>query len=83
MKCLTILFLKILLLSNSVMAEVIPTKSKILKQYTDCIKSYWYLIAIKKDALKEHLGIKGRNRLQRLPLNSILKKFTCRKCWNS
>ena len=39
MKCLTILFLKILLLSNSVMAEVIPTKSKILIQYSDCIKS--------------------------------------------
>ena len=39
MKCLTILFLKILLLSNSVMAEIIPTKSKILKQYSDCIKS--------------------------------------------
>ena len=39
MKCLTVLFLKILLLSNSVMAEVIPTKSKILIQYSDCIKS--------------------------------------------
>ena len=39
MKFLTILFLKILLLSNFVMAETIPTKSKILKQYDDCIKS--------------------------------------------
>ena len=39
MKFLTILFLKILLLSNFVMAETIPTKSKILKQYGDCIKS--------------------------------------------
>ena len=38
MKCLTILFLKFLLLSNFVMAETIPTKSKILKQYSDCIK---------------------------------------------
>ena len=38
MKCLTILFLKILLLSNSVMAEVIPTKSKILKKTNGCIK---------------------------------------------
>ena len=37
----------------------------------------------KKDALEEHLVIKGRNRLKRLPLNSILKKFTCRECWNS
>ena len=38
MKCLTILFLKFLLLSNFVMAEAIPTKSKILKQSNDCFK---------------------------------------------
>ena len=38
MKCLTILFLKFLLLSNFVMAETIPTKSKILKQSSDCLK---------------------------------------------
>jgi len=38
MKCLTILFLKFLLLSNVVMAETIPTKSKILKQSNDCIR---------------------------------------------
>ncbi len=38
MKCLTILFLKFLLLSNFVMAETIPTKSKILKQSSECIK---------------------------------------------
>ena len=38
MKCLTILFLKFLLLSNFVMAETIPTKSKILKQTNECIK---------------------------------------------
>jgi len=38
MKCLTILFLKFLLLSNFVMAETIPTKPKILKQSSDCIK---------------------------------------------
>ncbi len=38
MKCLTTLFLKILLLSNFVMAETIPTKSKILQQSSDCIK---------------------------------------------
>ena len=36
MKCLIFLFLKFLLLSNFVMAESIPTKSKILKQSTDC-----------------------------------------------
>ena len=38
MKCLTILFLKFLLLSNFVMAETIPTKSKILKEADYCIK---------------------------------------------
>ena len=38
MKYLTILFLKILFLSNFVMAEIIPTKSKILKQSIECIK---------------------------------------------
>ena len=40
MKCLTFLFLKILLLSNFVIAETIPTKSKILKESSDCIKDY-------------------------------------------
>ena len=40
MKCLTILFLKLLLLSNFVMAETIPTKSQILKQYSGCIKDF-------------------------------------------
>ena len=38
MKCLTILFLKFLLLSNFVMAETIPTKSKTLKQSLDFFK---------------------------------------------
>ena len=38
MKYLTILFLKFLLLSNFVIAETIPTKSKILKQTTVCFK---------------------------------------------
>ena len=38
MKHLTFLFLKFLLLSNFVMAETIPTKSKILKESSDCIK---------------------------------------------
>ena len=37
MKCLTFLFLIFLLLSNLVKAETIPTKSKILKQSSDCI----------------------------------------------
>ena len=38
MKFLTILFLKFLLSSNFLMAETIPTKYKILKQSSDCIK---------------------------------------------
>ena len=38
MKFLTILFLKLLLLSNFVIAETIPTKSKVLKQSNDCFK---------------------------------------------
>ena len=38
MKFLTILFLKFVLLSNFVVAETIPTKSKILKQSSYCIK---------------------------------------------
>ena len=38
MKYLTILFLKFLLLSNFDIAETIPTKSKILKQSSDCFK---------------------------------------------
>ena len=38
MKCLTLLFLKFLLLSNFVIAETIPTKTLILKESSDCIK---------------------------------------------
>ena len=38
MKCLTILFLEFLFLSNFVMAETVPTQTKILKQSSDCIK---------------------------------------------
>ena len=38
MKSLTILFLKFWLLTNFVMAETIPTKSRILKEASDCIK---------------------------------------------
>ena len=37
MNFLTIMFLKFFLLSNFVLAEEIPTKSKILKQFSDCI----------------------------------------------
>ncbi len=38
MKYLTFLLLKFLLLSNFVMAETMPTKSKILKEATYCVK---------------------------------------------
>ena len=38
MKYLTFLFLKFLLLSNFVIAETVPTKFKILKVSSDCIK---------------------------------------------
>ena len=38
MKYLTFLLVKFLLLSNFVMAETIPTKYKILKQSSDCLK---------------------------------------------
>jgi len=38
MKYLTFLFLKFLLVSNFVMAETIPTKLKILKESSECIK---------------------------------------------
>ena len=38
MKFLTILILKFLFLSNFLMAETLPTKSKILKQSKECIK---------------------------------------------
>ena len=38
MKYLTFLLIKFLFLSNFVMAETIPIKSKILKESSDCIK---------------------------------------------
>ena len=40
MKCLTILFLKFFLFSKFLMAETIPTKSKILKEASYCIKDF-------------------------------------------
>ena len=40
MKYLAFLLLKCLLLSNFVMAETIPTKSKILKEARHCTKDY-------------------------------------------
>ena len=38
MKFLTFLFLKVLFLSNFLMAETIPTKSIIIKKSSECIK---------------------------------------------
>ena len=38
MKFLTFVFVKFLFLSNFVLAETMPTKSKILKESSDCIK---------------------------------------------
>ena len=38
MKCLTFLFLKFLFVSNFVIAATISTKSKILKESSECIK---------------------------------------------
>ena len=38
MKYLTFLLLKVLLISNFVIAETIPTKSKILKEASYCVK---------------------------------------------
>ena len=40
MKFIAILFLKFFFLSNFVVAETIPSKSKILKQASSCIKEY-------------------------------------------
>ena len=40
MKCFIILFLKFLLLSNFAIAETIPTKSRILKLSSNCIKDF-------------------------------------------
>ena len=46
MKFLTILFLKSLLLSNSLMAETLPIKSKFLKQSSECFKNFQSQVCI-------------------------------------
>ena len=51
MKCLKTLFLNFLFLSNFVFAETIPTKSKILKQSSDCIEDSKYQVC--KDLVPE------------------------------
>ena len=53
MKFLTILFLKFLLSSNFLMAETIPTKSKILKQSSDCLKDSGTQVQVCKELVSE------------------------------
>ena len=53
MKFLTILFLKFLLSSNFLMAETIPTKSKILKQSSDCLKDSGTKVQVCKELVSE------------------------------
>ncbi len=53
MKFLTILFLKILLSSNFLMAETISTKSKILKQSSDCLKDSGTQVQVCKELVSE------------------------------
>jgi hypothetical protein len=53
MKFLTILFLKFLLSSNFLMAETIPTKSKILKQSSDCLKDSGIQVQVCKELVSE------------------------------
>jgi len=53
MKFLNILFLKFLLLSNFLMAETIPTKSKILKQSSDCLKDSGTQVQVCKELVSE------------------------------
>tara|TARA_B100000161_G_scaffold89766_1_gene62928 strand:- start:24 stop:338 length:315 start_codon:yes stop_codon:yes gene_type:complete len=48
MKYLTLILIKFLLLSNFVIAETIPTKSKILKEASDCIKDSQNQVVCKK-----------------------------------
>ena len=61
------------------MAETIPTKSKVLKQSSDCFKDSRTQICKKlvSEIEKLQLVVFDQNRFKRLPLNSILKKFTC------
>ena len=53
MKFLTILFLKFLLSSNFLLAETIPTKSKILKQSSDCLKDSGTQVQVFKELVSE------------------------------
>ena len=66
MKCMTILFLKFLLLSNFVVAETIPSKSKILKQASDCIKDSQSQVCIElvSDIEKLQLVVFDQNRFK-------------------
>tara|TARA_A100001035_G_C27345353_1_gene304608 strand:+ start:188 stop:499 length:312 start_codon:yes stop_codon:yes gene_type:complete len=66
MKTLTIFFLQISILSNFVIAEIIPTKSKILKQSRNCIEDSQTQDCIKlvSDIEKLQLVVFNQNRLE-------------------
>ena len=66
MKCLTFLFLQILLLSDFAMAETISTKSKILKKSSDCIKDSQAQVCKKlfSEIEKLQLHVYDQNRLK-------------------
>ena len=53
MKRLTFLCLNFLFVSNFVMAETIPTKSKILKQSSDCLKDSGTQVQVCKELVSE------------------------------
>ena len=53
MKFLPILFLKILLSSNFLMAETIPSESNILKQSSDCLKDSGTQVQVCKELVSE------------------------------
>ncbi len=57
MRALTFFFLKFLLLSNFVLAESIDTKSKILKESSDCIKNSQTLVCKELIAEIENLQL--------------------------
>ena len=67
MKFLTILFLKSLLLSNSLMAETLPIKSKFLKQSSECFKNF-----------QSQVCIEIVSKIEKLQLSSFdQNKFKC------
>ena len=66
MKLLFFLFLKLLFVSNFVMAETIPTKSKILKEANFCIKDSQAQVCkeLVSEIEKLHLVVFDQNRFK-------------------